>query len=250
MKAGHSYALNPLLLSDEEARELAKQIPSQKSLIYNTSKDIAILDACQPQRLYRFSRLEGITKQFKLVLSEGTNTHEWFRRTFTEPIDCIYISANPYISSKGMHRKSVKGMRIIDAWEFLWNEEHKTVLPWTLYSYYRAIRPLTKKRIFIHFIQPHFPPIDSKYDLWEDARRENLGLKKQGKKYPTMREAAQILGREAVIKMHEKNLIAVLSCLQNFDGIITSDHGEFLGERNQYSHVNKDFRLRFVGWLE
>lgn len=250
MTAGLSSVSNPLLLSEREARELASQIPSQKELIYSTRKDVAILDASPPQNLHRFSRLLKIDKTFRLVLSEGTRTEEWFVRTFDRPIDCIYISANPYIASKGPYKKSVQNMKIIDAWDFLWNDNYKAVLPNALYSYYKSIKPIAKKRIFVHFMQPHFPPIGVKCDVWEDARREGLGLQKEGLKYPTMRELAQLLGREKVVEYHNRNLMLVLSVLRDFDGIITSDHGEFLGERGEYSHVNGDFRLRFVGWLE
>ena len=138
---------------------------SQKLLLEKFPWDILIvLDAC------RFDIFNQYYKQYfdgKLlkVISSGTHTTEWFKNTFTSYYpNCYYISANPFISSRNVleldYEPSNYFEKVIDCWDYLWDDYLGTVLPWDLTR--EALSIILRsphKRYIIHYIQPHSPYI-------------------------------------------------------------------------------------------
>ena len=155
---------------------------------------LIILDACRYdyfKKLYKdYSNLkDGELEKRK---SRGSNTTEWLEKTFTEPMkDVTYISANPFINSKGIDIGEVKGSvkgdwnakekfkEIIDAWLTHWDEELNTVHPKDLTQ---LIKENKNKRLIVHYVQPHSPYITAEEHSNEDFRHSReMAAKKTNK---------------------------------------------------------------------
>jgi hypothetical protein len=215
---------------------------SQKELIFKDDwKTLIILDAC---RYDSFEQINLIKGELKRVYSAGSSTVEWFHNTFKDLYyNTIYISANPYINSQ----KNNKFFKIIDVWNFGWDEMKQTVLPQEVTKIAIQIESIyPEKRKIIHYIQPHFPPLGEEkiWESWQMARNQQLG-KTMEKKVPLLVEVIKEYGREKVYKAYLDNLEIVLreveELIKRIGGktIITSDHGEAFGENRVFSHPPK-----------
>ena len=138
----------------------------QKDLIWNTNwKYLIILDACRYdyfQKVYK----KYLNGELKKVISPASETREWLKEIFRGKIhaDIIYISANPYINSKGITiggfnpKRYLKFYRVLDVWDWGWNEILGTVHPEEVNkATLEALRKYPGKRFIIHSVQPHRP---------------------------------------------------------------------------------------------
>ena len=128
---------------------------------------LIILDAC------RYDYFESLYKEFfdgdlEKRISLGSNTIEWCLESFKGYYpDVIYISGNPYINSK----VGIKGFnarrhfyKVIDVWDFGWNEELGTVSPENVNkTALSLVRKFPQKRFIIHYLQPHAPYISREF---------------------------------------------------------------------------------------
>ncbi|MCD6369387.1 MAG: hypothetical protein J7L38_06295 [Thermoproteales archaeon] len=219
---------------------------------------LIILDACRYDYFQKYAKayLDGC---LKMVRSPASWTGGWLKivfEKFRKELENVKIfSATPFINSKGINvkgfnaRKYVKG-EIIDIWKLGWDEKLNTVHPDTVVKI--VIDEGIGDRNIIWFMQPHFPYIGSTkliipkgYGPWEYIVRSGR------------------VSREYLIKAYRDNLILVLkSCkklLKNLDFkgrcVITSDHGEALGEAGVYLHPAPHPELnlpeqRIVPWLD
>jgi len=279
-------------------------IPAQYIKIWNTNwRYLIILDACRYdyfKKLYAsYSSLQD--SKLEKVISCGSSTSEWLRCTFENKIcnDIIYISANPYINSKGIcmeyiDLKHYHFYKIIDVWNFGWNEKLGTVHPKEVNKAALIAIKLYKtkrKRFIIHYLQPHYPYISLEMkgigiglekkrlfksrprylrdrvkgfirwrliELFGPRRGLNLACKLVGT-LPTNAELiAKRIGIHGLRKAYEDNLNLALSyvakLVENLRGkiIVTSDHGELLGEEGMYEHLDgiRHPKLIEVPWLE
>ena len=124
---------------------------------------LIVLDACRYDYFATFYKnfFEGILEK---RFSGGIDTPSWFKNTFTDDYDnVIYISGNPYVNSQ----MSISGcdawkrfFKVIDVWEFGWDDELGTVPPWTLtLAALSYIEKYAEKKFIIHYLQPHAPYI-------------------------------------------------------------------------------------------
>lgn len=228
-------------------------VENQKELIENLFKEnkftLIILDACRADYFERFNRIEG---KYKRVLSSGKYTNEWLKNTFDKFHEVTYVSATPFVNSK----RSIQGFNakyhfkeVIDVWDFGWDEKLGTVPPQAVNN---AV-PI-RNRFIIHYEQPHFPFIGqpklvSSHKNVHPLRGFPVSVDIQ--KYP----------REFVRKAYEGNLNLVLKyvklLLPRLPGkiVVTSDHGEMLGEKGHWLHHDKGDKkllpiLCEVPWLE
>lgn len=149
-----------------------------------------------------------------------------------------------------------------------------------------------RKRLISHFMQPHWPYLskepfrealpgpltralkkernknilDRLGEFIEDISKKVLGGLRTRRikdeldlRYPDPEELfAEKYGKRGLRKAYEENLRLVLEevvkVVEKLPGeiIVTADHGEFLGERDLYSHLawSNDPILREVPWLE
>lgn len=137
---------------------------NQKELIHRSDWDIlVILDAC------RYDYFEKVYEDYldgdlQKVLSMGTHTQEWLKRTFGDGKydDVVYISGNPYVNSRclesgGFNAKKHFG-KVVDVWDWGWDEKMNTVPPESLCKATKEAKVYyPNKRLIVHFMQPHFP---------------------------------------------------------------------------------------------
>lgn len=121
---------------------------------------------------------------------------------------------------------------IIDIWkEEGWDEESRTVLPETVNEVaLRAAERYPNKRLLIHYLQPHFPFIGPLGREQFDGDRLNF-------RWMDMTTGKLGTDPDVVRAAYRENLELVLpyvdTLLHSLQGktVVTSDHGQMLGER-------------------
>lgn len=265
---------------------------NQKDLIHDRNWDVLIiLDACRYdyfEDMYN-NFLDG---KLQKVISPGCWTGEWINRTFRtgDFSDVVYVSSTPHVNSAGFHPKIDMDVseifhRVIDVWDFGWDESLGTT------SAENVVEAVLnewggngKEQSFIvHFNQPHTPYLGIEEKLSKGSitipegsstsylfklrsllkiprgiiwkMREFLGK-------PPTRQAEYVFRQGGAKKLKENYSDNVKYVLKNvrtlterLEGniIITSDHGECLGEGGKVLHTEymKDEPiLREVPWFE
>ncbi len=263
---------------------------------------LIILDACRYdtfKKLYP-NYLEGELKKRK---SPASTTSEWLEKNFPDEYYYTYVSGNPFVNSKKVPLSetatgatsewdaSEHFKEIIDSWAKDWDEKRGTVRPEDLTD--TAIKNKDKKKMIVHYMQPHRPFINCEKDRvsWNSRERiisEEKSLKDKlvnklapiGKPFycllpsswqwevkkllglanPTSFKELQYVvedGKKGVRRLYEENLEIALRevarLVKQLDGkiVITADHGENLGENNEWGHQYKSNNpaLRTVPWF-
>jgi len=128
---------------------------------------LVILDACRYDFFFKLHP-DYLIGELRKVISLGSSTLEWCKKSFQKAYDdVIYVSANPYINSKG----EVKGFKasnhfykVIDVWDWGWDEDLGTVHPKRVNEIVRSVKDdYPDRRLIIHYLQPHAPYLT--YDL-------------------------------------------------------------------------------------
>lgn len=186
-----------------------------------------ILDACRNDIFQDTVELPG---EFDKKVSKGSSTSEFVRANFKGKnlYDTIYISGNSWfkrlkddISSEVHTLFEVSG-------ENNSNKLKKTV---DCVKYCQEEYP--NKRLLIHFIPPHHPLLGSTADSNLPSEDEQLAKPF----YERIRKGEIDIEDEDLYKAYVENLERVMphvkELLSVLDGktVVTSDHGEMLGER-------------------
>jgi hypothetical protein len=170
--------------------------------------------------------------------------------------------------------------RVIDVWNSGWNDDLGTVLPEAVNrATLDALNRYPGKRLIVHYLQPHYPYLTLRgvkfkrrvmermagfirwrlVDLFGKEKGLRFGVRLKLPPPPSSEQlVARRIGLDGIKKAYEDNLRAVMKnvaiLINHLQGkiIITSDHGELLGEEGQYGH---DVRYRTrplveVPWLE
>jgi hypothetical protein len=122
---------------------------------------LIILDAC---RYDYFSEIfpKYFQGELRKVISQGSSTIEWCRKSFKEMYDnIIYVSANPFINSKiEVQNFNAKEhfYKVVDVWDWGWNDQLGTVHPRQVNeAVHKFKESYPDKRFIIHYLQPHEP---------------------------------------------------------------------------------------------
>lgn len=182
---------------------------------------------------------------------------------------------NSYIDSKGRlvrefnPRNYIRVYKIIDVWDWGFSEELGTVHPREVNkAALIAIRLYRSKIFIIHYLQPHYPYLelalkDVKIKIkrsfsdrirgfirWRliDLLGDRVGFKIAEKIVgppPKLEElVAREIGEQRMRRLYESNLRIVLKhvaeLISRLKGriVITSDHGELLGEHGLFGHID------------
>lgn len=222
---------------------------------------LLVLDACRLDLMnevgpeYRFC--EGIGS----FRSLGSSSLQWLERNFSpdfadEMANTTYITGNPY-SEQAVQESDFHA--VDEVWRYDWDEEIGTIQPRSLTD--RAIhhwRNNQPEQMIVHYMQPHAPFINHDLqagispDSWEElytGEKKNVWMRLRDGEIP----------KQTVWEAYKDNLRAVLDdvelLLENIDAqsvVITSDHGNGLGEHGIYGHpseIDSDV-LRTVPWIE
>lgn len=191
--------------------------------------NLVILDACRYDCFESQVRLAGTTSK---RTSRGTTSREFIRGNFTDrrAHDTVYVSANPWFLR--LHDRI--GAEV-HAYVNLHSDERRdaanglTTRPETVTECaVEVAEEYPRKRLIVHYLQPHHPYLTefgrSRFDFTKDAM---LSVKQSD------------ASRADVIRAYRENLDLVLgeveSLVESLTGktVVTSDHGELLGERER-----------------
>jgi len=210
--------------------------------------------------------------------------------------DVIYVSSNPIIASGELPISSLPWVqtvfqgdrhffRTIDVWYHEWDRALGTVRPERVNEIaLQVINAYPEKRLIIHYFQPHTPYIclggvqfrkrhNLRYRISEilpwtipkllGKETGNRVLQGMGISRPSLqRLIVNRLGPMALQRAYESDLRLALECvvdlLDYLQGkiVVTSDHGEFLGEGGHFGHSSHNFAmpdhtpLTDIPWLE
>jgi hypothetical protein len=195
-----------------------------------------LLDAC------RYDAFEALTDpdwDLRPRLAAGSDTGGFLASNYppdaTEP-DLVYVNANPRVAAE----PTGDFHAIEHVWQSRWDDEYDTVLPEaTRDAALEAHDRYPRKRLFVHFLQPHIPYVG------ETAEKLPGGAAVQGmrpdaeveeaKPYAAVEAglAAPETVRTAYRESLERALAAVEELVAALPGktAITADHGDLLGER-------------------
>ena len=206
----------------------------QKHLIYRFFRGrprlLIVLDACRFDTLIEnLHILNGFKLSVKKVLSAGSCTREWLKKTFTKPLDVVYITANPWVRLVFPDKSPFK--EIVDLSARFWDEKLGTVR--AEYVNLVALRYILRgENLIVHYLQPHPPLITKTWLLDGDSPPHAAGLK-------IYRMAARNkIAREEFRRVYTENLRYILRCAKmlieaalkhGYRVVITSDHSELIG---------------------
>jgi hypothetical protein len=205
---------------------------------------LIILDGC---RYDMFSKLNDVEGALARKVSRGSNTWEWARKNFKKYHgDIIYISANPVISHHPIRgwRGADYFFQVVNVWDWGWSANLRTVHPKKITETALRIKKLyPDKKLIIHYLQPHAPWVGrTKISV---TGRANVLL------------ADDVHDAEKLRRAYEDNLYLVLKyvkkLISQLDGkiVITSDHGELMGEWFLWGHPQRVYirQLVEIPWL-
>lgn len=226
--------------------------------IYERDWDVLILLDCA-----RVDMIKEISHKYEFLERVGTHTtlgtssQQWMKSTFTdkyesEMSDTVMVTANPN-THKCLNADDFSQLE--EVWKDEWNDQLKTIPAPDVTD--RAItlhRFFSPKRMIIHYMQPHIPFVP----------RPNMnaaGLGKPGveKNKMNIEELHKKEGysRQELWEAHMENLEYVLDSVElllsnmNADKVvISSDHGQALGEDGVWGHPSSTLvdTVREVPW--
>lgn len=242
----HKYALEQIEFVDENTG----------SIFEEEWDNLIILDAC------RHDLFEEVNGETPSRISKGSSTKDFIRENFSsgDYSDIVYITANPHL-----HKPMFKELTgrdpddifhsIFRVYEDKWDEEEGTVLPESVVKdALTADKLFPDKRKIIHFMQPHNPFIGYEIDS-----RNSFGVLEEKEKDDvwTLAEKNSLTKKE-VWKAYKDNLSEVMGSVKTLSNklsgktVVTSDHGNLVGEKGLYGHPDgSDAKpLKIVPWEE
>jgi hypothetical protein len=199
--------------------------------------NLILLDAC---RYDDFERENDIDGDLEARISRGADSERFLLRNFgsRKLHDCVYVTANPHVSKL---RENVFHA-IIDSPLLEWNEEFQCVLPESVTeAAIRAHERYPDKRLIVHYMQPHDPPIRDALEVFDDTDIRWGGPSSAAYDSDGARMMAEVargrLDAETAREAYRENLRIVLEevreLLSAVDGksVLSADHGEMFGEQ-------------------
>lgn len=203
---------------------------------------------------------ETINPEADHRITAESHSRGFIRENFSEGdwSDTVVITANPFYNEEEFEKltgekPSEKFETIFQVWETDWNEEHGTVMPEKIVEKAKTAQKLfPNKRKILHFMQPHYPFIDSEInqegfgDAVTDESYENIWKRTEKGKID------HNTSKDSYLRNHHSALDSLKLLKNPLDGktIITADHGNLMGEQGLYGHPGKSKLepLRKVPW--
>ncbi len=193
--------------------------------------NLILLDAC---RYDMFAEANSLPGRLESRISKASHTSEFLTANFAgrDLRDTVYVTASP-MYYRNRERLETTFHDVVNVWRDAgWHDEFRTVLPETMAEFaIEAEKKYPKKRLIIHYLQPHYPFIGATgqehFDLdqlnfeWEDARQGTLGIS-DSVLWQAFRENLDLA------LPHVEALLEVLSGRT----VVTADHGQMIGERS------------------
>lgn len=228
---------------------------------------LIVLDACRYDMFKQINRIDG---KLTAVESKGSMTSEWLRANIDgrNLLDTVYVTANPQLE-RNRKNWDVEFHDIINVWlNEGWDEETGTVLADTMNQVaIEANQQFPNKRLVIHYMQPHYPFVttDTDFDKGHLSSIEGVGDTVSGEHVWNQKFIGQLdVSQDKLWEMYTANLEYVLTHIERLlteiqgKTVITSDHGNYVGDRaspipiQEYGHPRGlyDDVVTCVPWLE
>lgn len=192
-----------------------------------------LLDGCR----YELLAEHPFETELQTVTSRGSATSEFLYGNCqdTDLSDTVYISANPVLSwyenviEENFHD-------VIYVWKKNgWDSKYKTVLPEDVVNYtLEASDAYPHKRLFVHFLQPHYPFIDTTIEADKKQLHDPDDVHLS---FWRAVEAGHVdLSQADIWELYEANLERALPHVEELckklsgRTVISSDHGNMIGE--------------------
>lgn len=196
------------------------------------------------------------------VVSKGNDSWSFMKENFINKTyhDTVYVTANPYAEQIGNNV-----FHAIESVLDKWSSEFHTVLPEDVTSTaVEASNKYPNKRIIVHYMQPHVPHLgDIAESIDVDVTGGNwMHHEKQRGDEITIWSAYinGIINKDQLHKSYIQNLNIVGNSVRNLVDeltgkiVISSDHGENLGEKyfgfEVFGHGQDTKECRIVPWLQ
>lgn len=218
--------------------EKSLDAPEEVDNIFDYEWDnLVIVDAC------RHDLYEEVFGETSSRISKGSCTPEFISKNFSgKHDDIVYVSANPFLSPDYMEEltgRSNPFHKVYRTYQHGWDSESKTIPPnEVVEDAVRAEEQFPTKKKIIHFMQPHHPFIESGINGTEPR------LPHQANEDSNVWERLEKeeLSHEEVWAAYKNNLEilkpSILELVKELDGrtLLTSDHGNLMGENGIYGH--------------
>jgi len=202
-------------------------------------------------------------------VSRGSATTEWLQANFAgrDLRDTVYVTSNPQLE-RNREGWDVALHEIVNVWlEDGWDEATGTVRAETMTdAALDAAERFPNKRLIVHYMQPHYPfvPAETEFDKNHLQNIDGDGSAPSSENVWNQKFMGRLdVSRDELWAMYVENLSYALNyvdrLLESISGktVITSDHGNFVGERaspipiREYGHPRGlyDSTLTTVPWL-
>lgn len=185
-----------------------------------------------------FSEYQSLPGRLEKRRSRGSSTREFLRGNFRgrDLTDTVYVTANPQLYR---HRDELTPElhAVRNVWrDGGWDDELGTVPPETTTEHAReASQEFPDKRLVVHYIQPHYPFIDAETDFDKGQLEDEDAPPSFWQK---IMHGDLEVPLDTIWDAYTANLQRVLShvdsLVEDLEGktIVTSDHGNMVGERS------------------
>ena len=226
----------------------------ENPLIHTTDWNIlVILDAMRYDYFKKYNQLKG---HLQSVSSGAACTIDWLLFNFPDKYPYVYYSANPICNSLTPVGEffGKKHFTVIDVWKTHWDEEYKTVLPEDMTE---AVRDgLDGEKVILHYMQPHFPSLGEERFFREGMFTPTppfVGKMEASRIYYTVTEEKLIRAYIENVERISNEMVQLIKYIpKDQKVIVTSDHGELLGEGGIRGHPCGVLNpiLSIVPWFE
>lgn len=207
-------------------------------------QNLVILDAC------RHDLFEEVQGESDFRYSPASNSSEFIIENFSDGdwSEVVYVTANPHFHESQFTeltgRKPEEVFHtVFHSYEDKWDHEEATVMPEDILEDFETARKLfPNKKIIIHFMQPHYPFVNSEIEA--KGINPELDHKKEDMSAWDLAEKGEY-SRKEIWNAYRENLKFVLDeIMEEFrqlenKTVITSDHGNLVGEKGFYGHPYK-----------
>lgn len=230
--------------------------------------NLFILDACRTDLFEEVIESTPIDGDLSTRYSAGSGSVEFLKSNFQgeDCRDTVYVTANPFVQTE----IDTPFHAVEHVWTDKWDDGLGTVRPETMAEAATAYaEKYPNKRLIVHFMQPHYPFIgDETVDSADlsilRSKAQDEDTENQGGNDVWARLSNNEVSEDAVWEAYRSNLELVLQSVTDLVdeigglSVITSDHGNALGERawpipvEIYGHPNGVHidSLRVVPWFE
>lgn len=195
------------------------------------------------------------------VTSPAVRTSDWMQAIWDDQYDACYVSGAPLTGDHD--HSSYTGddhfTEMIEVWKDSWSDELRTVPPEPITD--TAIEALQSyDKVLVHYVQPHAPYIGTPQIIGERGRADTPVADDERGERGVMGKIRQDyrsgeLSDDELHRAYYDNLVQVaqgarpLIDASDRRTVITSDHGECLGE-HKIGHNFNCSHIRQVPWFE